>query len=46
VLRSSKFHKVDKNTNQNIGLIEWTKPGQAIGEGMDVDTFYPIQWID
>jgi len=39
VLRSSKFHKVDKNTNQNIGLIEWTKPGDTLLEGVDLNTY-------
>jgi glycosyltransferase involved in cell wall biosynthesis len=39
VLRSSKFHKVDKNTNQNIGLIEWTKPGSTLLEGVNLNTY-------
>jgi len=45
VLRSSKFHKVDKNTNQNIGLIEWTKPGDTLLEGVDLNT-YKITDVD
>jgi glycosyltransferase involved in cell wall biosynthesis len=39
ILRSSKFHKVDKTTNQNIGLIEWTKPGDTLLEGVDTNTY-------
>ena len=39
ILRSSKFHKVDKTTNQNIGLIEWTKPGDTLLEGVDINTY-------
>lgn len=46
VLRSSKFNKMDKNTNKPMGLIEWTKPGIALGEGMDTNIFTPLKWVD
>ena len=45
VLRSSKFHKVDQKTKQNIGLIEWTKPGDTLFEGVDLNT-YKITDVD
>jgi len=45
VLRSSKFHKMDQKTNQNIGLIEWTKPGDTLFEGVDLNT-YKITDVD
>jgi glycosyltransferase involved in cell wall biosynthesis len=45
VLRSSKFHKMDQKTKQNIGLIEWTKPGDTLFEGVDLNT-YKITDVD
>jgi glycosyltransferase involved in cell wall biosynthesis len=45
VLRSSKFHKMDQKTNQNVGMIEWTKPGDTLFEGVDLNT-YKITDVD
>ena len=46
VLRSSKFHKVDKNSNQNVGMIEWNKPGDTLLEGVDLNTYKIIDDVD
>ena len=46
VLRSSKFNKMDKNTNQPVGLIEWTKPSDVLFEGVRTDVYKPTEDVD
>jgi hypothetical protein len=46
VLRSSKFNKMDKNTNQPVGLIEWTKPSDILFEGVRTDVYKPTEGVD
>lgn len=46
VLRSSKFNKMDKNTNQPVGLIEWTKPSDILFEGVRTDVYKPTDNIN
>jgi glycosyltransferase involved in cell wall biosynthesis len=41
VLRSSKFEKRDQNTNQTLGLIEWTKDSDILFEGARTDVYKP-----
>jgi len=41
VLRNSKFEKRDQNSNQVVGVIEWTKPGDTLFEGIDEVTYKP-----
>jgi len=39
VLRNSKFEKRDQNTNQQVGIIEWTKDGEVLFEGANTDVY-------
>ena len=39
VLRSSKFEKKDQHTHQSHGIIEWTKPGEVLFEGVKTETY-------
>jgi len=41
VLRHSKFEKRNQTTNQVEGVIEWTKPGDTLFEGIDEVTYKP-----
>lgn len=46
VLRNTRFEKRDQNTQQPIGLVEWTKDGEVLFEGANTEVYCPIQWID
>ena len=46
ILRNSKFKKRDQQTQQPMGLIEWTKDGEVLFEGANTEVYCPIQWID
>jgi glycosyltransferase involved in cell wall biosynthesis len=41
VLRNSKFEKRDKNTQQVVSKIEWTKDGEVLFEGANTDLYRP-----
>ena len=41
VLRNSKFDKRDKNTDQTIGKIDWTKKGDVLFEGAREEVYNP-----
>ena len=41
VLRNSKFEKRDKNTQQVVSKIEWTKDGEVLFEGINTDLYKP-----
>jgi len=41
VLRNSKFEKRDKNTQQVVSKIEWTKDGEVLFEGVNTDLYKP-----
>jgi len=43
VLKNSKFEKRDKNTNQPVGLVEWTRDSEVIFEGADIETYKPVK---
>ena len=43
---NSKYEKVNKQTQQKEGILEVTKPIEILGEGVDIDIFQPIEWID
>lgn len=40
VALSTQFDKVDKNTNQKIGVIKIEKPIEVLFEGLDLDIYY------
>ena len=40
------FDKMDSNTKKKIGEIKLNKPTVVLFEGLDVDIYRPIQWID
>ena len=42
VLKSSKFEKRDKQSNQIIGNIEWKGDSEVMFEGADTETYKPI----
>ena len=42
VLKSSKFEKRDKQSNQIIGNIEWKGDSEVIFEGANTETYKPI----
>ena len=46
VLRSSKFEKRDQKTNQPMGVVEWTKPGDTLLEGADTNKYNPLNKVD
>ena len=46
VLRSSKFEKRDQKTNQLVGNIEWTKPGDTLLEGANTEKYKPLSKVD
>ena len=39
ILKNSKFQKVDKNTNQPIGIIEWNGNSEVLFEGVDLNVY-------
>ena len=39
VFTNVKFEKKDKNTNQNLGIVELTKPIEVIFEGVDLNVY-------
>ena len=41
VLRNSKFEKKDKNTQQVVSLVEWTKDGEVLFEGANTNIYKP-----
>jgi hypothetical protein len=41
VLKNSKFEKRDQNTNQNVGLVEWTRDSDILFEGARTDVYQP-----
>ena len=41
VLKNSKFEKRDQNTNQPIGVIEWTRDSDILFEGARTDIYQP-----
>jgi hypothetical protein len=41
VLRNSKFEKRDQNTQQPIGVVEWTRDGEVLFEGARTDVYKP-----
>jgi hypothetical protein len=41
VLKNSKFEKRDPNTNQNVGLVEWTRDSDILFEGARTDIYQP-----
>ena len=46
VLRASKFEKRDQKTNQPMGVIEWTKPGDTLMEGANTDKYKSLSKVD
>ena len=40
VALATQFDKVDKNTNQKIGVIKLEKPIEVLFEGLDLDKYY------
>ena len=42
VLKSSKFEKKDKNTNQNIGTLELTTDTEVVFEGVNTEIYKPV----
>ena len=42
VLRNSKFEQKDKNTGQSMGVVQWTKDGEVLFEGANLDTYKPL----
>ena len=42
VLKSSKFEKRDKQTNQQVGIIEWNGDSEIMFEGADTKMYKPI----
>lgn len=40
VFENSKFEKVDKNTNQNIGTLELSTPIEVLFEGVDINKYF------
>ena len=43
VLKSSKFEKRDKQTNQQVGVIEWNGDSEIMFEGADTEMYKPIK---
>ena len=41
VLKNSKFEKRDQNTNQPIGIVEWTRDSDILFEGARTDIYQP-----
>jgi hypothetical protein len=39
ILRNSKFQKIDKNTNQQVGIIEWNGKGDVLFEGYNEEIY-------
>ncbi len=43
VLRNTRFEKRDQNTQQPVGVVEWTRDGEVLFEGANTDTYKPIK---
>ena len=41
VLRNTRFEKRDQNTNQPVGVVEWTRDGEVLFEGANTDVYKP-----
>jgi hypothetical protein len=46
VLKASKYEKRNEQTQQSEGLIEWTKKGEVLFEGMDIEIFKPLNKVE
>jgi len=42
VLKNSKFEKRDKQTNQQVGIIEWKGDSEIMFEGADTEVYKPL----
>ena len=42
VLKNSKFEKRDKQTNKQVGIIEWKGDSEIMFEGADTETYKPV----
>ena len=42
IFTNAKFEKKDKNTQQNLGILELTKPIEVIFEGVDTNVYKPL----
>ena len=43
VLKSSKFEKRDKNTNQQVGAVVWEGKNEVLFEGADTEMYKPLK---
>jgi len=39
ILKNSKYQSVDKNTNQQVGVIEWSGNSEVLFEGVDLEVY-------
>jgi hypothetical protein len=46
VLQESVWAQIDNNTKQHVGDLKLTTPIEVLFEGVDLDTFGPVQWVD
>ena len=46
VLAESVWMKQDKDTKQPIGELRLSKPIEVLFEGVDLDVYGPVEWID
>jgi hypothetical protein len=46
VLIKSSYNQTDTRTNQVISVLKLEKPIEVLFEGIDLNVFHPISWID